>query len=150
MLTDIGEVLLCRFEFETLTVWALPGGGVEQGEDHETALRRELAEEIGLTGATIGAQVWVREHLITFTNGLWDGQRDHVYLVDAPTRFDVQPMLSWDELRAEHLYEFRWWQVAEIEELDDPRVVFAPRRLGVLLRQFIADGPPAAPIDTGV
>lgn len=29
--------------------WRLPGGGRKRGEDAETAIRRELAEEIGMT-----------------------------------------------------------------------------------------------------
>ncbi|KXT81812.1 NUDIX hydrolase [Streptococcus panodentis] len=34
--------------------WFLPGGQIEEGEDHQTALERELIEELGFT-AQIGA-----------------------------------------------------------------------------------------------
>ncbi|MDP9465373.1 MAG: NUDIX domain-containing protein, partial [Actinomycetota bacterium] len=54
------RVLLVRFEFPTATRWALPGGGLEPGEDHLDALRRELEEELGLVDAVIGPQIWHR------------------------------------------------------------------------------------------
>ncbi|MBB2713244.1 UNVERIFIED_ORG: 8-oxo-dGTP pyrophosphatase MutT (NUDIX family) [Rhizobium etli] len=47
-----GSVLLVRRSSERRTHpdrWSLPGGHVEDGEDAETALRRELLEEIGVT-----------------------------------------------------------------------------------------------------
>lgn len=154
MVTDDHHVLLCRFEFSddpggVRTVWALPGGGVEPDEDHHTALRRELAEEVGLTDATIGTQVWFREHIITLSGGLWDGQRDQVYLVAVTERFEPRPAMTWEQLNAEHLHELRWWHVDDIGP-GDAHTVFAPRRLGPLVRSLVTDGPPAEPIDTGI
>lgn len=152
LVTPEGSVLLVRFEFATATVWALPGGGLEPGEDHLTALRRELIEEVGLHDVAIGAHVWTREHVIPFEDGLWDGQRDIVHIV--PTeRFEPRPTLSWDQLRAERLHEIRWWTLDEIEAVTaDPAaaVVFAPRRLGELLRLFQRDGIPESPLASGI
>ena len=42
------RILLCRQEKPGREYWLLPGGGVEGGETLETALRRELGEELGL------------------------------------------------------------------------------------------------------
>lgn len=39
-------------------VFATPGGKVESGEDHRTALLRELEEELGLRIARVGATVY--------------------------------------------------------------------------------------------
>jgi 8-oxo-dGTP diphosphatase len=150
LLTPDRHVLLCRFDFDDATVWALPGGGLEHGEDHVTALRRELDEELGLDDVTIGPQVWFREHLIAFTSGLWDGQREQVYRVDVAERFEPRPRLTWEELHAEHLHELRWWHLDELDAVDDPRVLFAPRQLASLLRRFVTDGFPPEPIDSGV
>jgi 8-oxo-dGTP diphosphatase len=147
LVTPDERVLLVRFEFPTRTVWALPGGGLETGEDHLTALRRELVEEVGLHDVEIGAHVWTREHVIPFIDGSWDGQRDQVHLV-ATEGFEPQPALSWDQLRAEHLHEIRWWTFAEVEQAAD--VWFAPRRLGELLRSLVDHGEPTTPVDTGV
>ena len=146
LVTPDRDILLVRFEFPTATVWALPGGGLEQGEDHETALRRELAEEVGLHDVALGPHVWNREHIIPFLDGRWDGQRDRVYLVETE-RFDPDPALSWEQLRAERVHELRWWH---IEELADADLRFAPRALPSLLRALIDDGPPTSPVDTGV
>ena len=43
-----GRVLLCRHEKPGKQYWLLPGGGVNSGESLVEALRRELAEEIGI------------------------------------------------------------------------------------------------------
>ena len=148
LLTPAEDVLLVRFEFPTRTVWALPGGGVEPHESHPGALHRELAEEVGLTDITLGPHVWDREHITPHENGLWDGQRDRIYLTPVAERFEPIPELSWDQLRAERLHELRWWTVSEIEAAAN--IWFAPRRLGELLRHLILHGPPPTPVDTGI
>jgi 8-oxo-dGTP diphosphatase len=43
-----GRVLLCRHEKPGKEYWLLPGGGVNTGESLVDALRRELAEELGI------------------------------------------------------------------------------------------------------
>ena len=80
IITPETQVLLVRFEFPAGTRWALPGGGLDPGEDHVAALRRELVEEVGLHHADIGPHIWTREHQIPFINGQWDGQREHIHL----------------------------------------------------------------------
>jgi 8-oxo-dGTP pyrophosphatase MutT (NUDIX family) len=139
------RVLLVRFEFPGGTRWALPGGGLEPGETHLQALHRELDEELGLRGAEIGPHIWNRFHIIPFVNGLWDGQRERIHLVQSPA-FEPAPRLSWEELNAELMFEVRWWQPGDIS--DDP--LFAPSRLRTHLDGLLRDGPPKQPVDVGV
>ena len=138
------RVLLVRLEFPHWTGWAMPGGGVDEGETDEAALRRELAEEAGLDGFELGSIVWTRRHLLEF--GDWDGQVERYYLVRAPAA-DPAPRLTWAQLNAEHMTAIRWWTVSELEAAEDE---FAPRRLPALVRELILHGMPTAPIDAGV
>jgi 8-oxo-dGTP diphosphatase len=150
LLTPDASILLVRFEFPTATVWALPGGGLDPGEDHLTALHRELHEEVGLVGAEIGLHVWTREQIIEFIDGDWDGQRDQYHHVPVPERFEPTPAMSWEQLRDERLHELRWWTIEEIAAATDAGTRFAPGRLAELVRDLADRGLPTNPVDTGV
>ena len=140
------RVLLVRFEFPTATRWALPGGGLERGESHVEALRRELEEEVGLVGAAIGPQIWHRLHIVPFLNGEFDGQREQIHLVQSDA-FEPEPRLSWEQMNAEFVYELRWWTVDEIAASD---AHFVPGELHTLLSTLLRDGPPNVPVDVSV
>jgi 8-oxo-dGTP diphosphatase len=139
------RTVLAHFDFGHDSLWATPGGGIDPGESDEHALRRELAEELGLENARIGPCVWVRENLFQNPLGDYDGQRERYYLVRTG-RFEPKPHLSPEQLRAEYVVGFRWWTVDEIEASEEE---FAPTRLAGLLRALLADGPPDEPIDVG-
>lgn len=153
VVTPDHHVLLVRFEFPAGTRWALPGGGLDQGEDHRTALARELREEVGLADVEIGPHVWTREHRIAFVDGRWDGQREHIHLVEVPARFEPRPSLSWEQLAAEYLHEIRWWHRDEISagfDASDTDTSFAPTALAIHLSELLDRGIPSEPVDVGV
>jgi 8-oxo-dGTP diphosphatase len=141
-----GRILLVRFEFPDRSVWACPGGGLESGESHEAALRRELREEVGLELEELGPCVWTRTHIIPFLDGLWDGQVERFHLVETAS-FVPSPLLTVEQLRAEFVTDVRWWTP---EELAASRETHAPRRLPQLVVDLRERGAPPAPIDAGV
>jgi 8-oxo-dGTP pyrophosphatase MutT (NUDIX family) len=45
---DAGRVLFVRHTYGDRDAWELPGGGVRRREEAETAVRREMREELGI------------------------------------------------------------------------------------------------------
>ena len=91
--------------------YALVGGGVEAGEDTETALRRELREETGLEVGVVRL-VWIEEP------GEPYGEQ-HIYLCEY---IGGEPLLAADSeeandnKRGQNLYEPVWLPVSELPE----------------------------------
>jgi ADP-ribose pyrophosphatase YjhB (NUDIX family) len=48
VIDDQGRVLLLKHVFRTGTGWGIPGGFIDEGEQPEAAIKRELVEETGL------------------------------------------------------------------------------------------------------
>jgi len=145
VLDEADRILLVRFSARDREIWLTTGGGIEEGETDEEAVRRELLEEAGLEEFELGPLVWTRTVHAPLGGGRWDGQSERFYLVRTPS-FEPLPRLTWEELRAEGMTAVRWWTLAEVEAAE---TLFAPRRLPLLLRELLLHGPPPAPIDVG-
>jgi 8-oxo-dGTP pyrophosphatase MutT (NUDIX family) len=146
VMDESGEVLLVKFSSVSgHTWWAAPGGGLEGTEDHLGAARRELREELGRDDIVIGPEIGRRTHTLSFNNGPWMTQSERWFMARCP-RFEVRSEVV-SNLASEHVTDVRWWSV---EELSDPGVVTAPRRLAALVAQLRSGRIPGPDTDLGV
>jgi 8-oxo-dGTP pyrophosphatase MutT (NUDIX family) len=126
--------------------WLLVGGGVEAGETHEDAARREVFEETGIRDVEIGPWLWKREKVITMT---WAGDAvtrvvERFYLGRVPSSADVT-FAHQTALESKTITGYRWWTVAEVldREADE---LFLPPGLGGLLSDLTTGVMPATPV----
>jgi TDG/mug DNA glycosylase family protein len=113
LLVDADErIMLVQYENpEThATWWGTPGGGIEPAEDHSTALRRELREELGLEEFETGLLVWTHESTFPWAQRLMHQVND-VYLVRVHAH-EPQPTI---DLAEEAVADYRWWTLDELE-----------------------------------
>lgn len=71
--------------------WYLPGGGVKKGESIDAALIRELAEEVGITDATI-------ERVLGVYHSCREGKDDHIVIFVAHAGPDASATLHRTDL----------------------------------------------------
>ncbi|MFD9654876.1 NUDIX hydrolase [Streptomyces mirabilis] len=142
------RTLLCRFVLPEKVVWATPGGGIEAGESPQAALRRELHEEIGLVIDDSPPHVWHRRVVAPGWVSGYDGAIEDYFLIRTAA-FRPNGALSSDELAAENITGFRWWQLSEIADYQGPDL-FGPRDLAGPLTGLIKGGVPDQPLELGL
>ncbi|WNG26925.1 NUDIX hydrolase [Cystobacter fuscus] len=119
------RVLLHRLE--TDTIWALPGGRVEPGEESAATVVRELREELGIE-ATVSHLLWVAENFFPHA-----GRNYHeLGMYFEVTLPDDSPLLTgpgpYFGSEPGAVLRFQWFTLEELERLD-VRPAFLTRAL---------------------
>ena len=137
------RVLMVRWAFpDRAGAWGLPGGGIEPGESHADAVRRELLEEVGHHLADPGPCVAHRTQVYGIGGG-YDGQEEWFYLARVQ-RFTPRGELSDEELAAENVVEVRWMTLDELAAIPvDGPVRFHDGAADLLARLAREGHPPA-------
>jgi predicted amidohydrolase len=140
-----GRALLVRYADERAAGdwWGVPGGGLDPGEDHLAAVRRELREELARDDLAVGP--WIGRRCHTFWLGRWMTQRERWVLCRAEP-FEVDPAHV-RTLAAEAIRELRWWSAGELRA-EGP--VATPRDLPDLLDRIAGGDLPGPDDDLGV
>lgn len=112
------------------------------------ALRREMAEELGLAVPDDVAHVWHQRVLAAGHVEGYDGVINDYYLIRTD-RFVPRGCLGKAGLRAESITAFRWWGPEELRGYRGTAIV-APPNLASLLEHLLESGPPASPLDLGL
>ncbi|HEV3399725.1 MAG TPA: NUDIX domain-containing protein, partial [Actinomycetes bacterium] len=140
-----GRALLVRYTDRRAVAswWGVPGGGLDPGEDHLAAVRRELREELARDDLRVGPWIGRRRH--TFWLGRWMTQRERWVLCRAEP-FEVDPAHV-TTLDAEGIGELRWWSAGELRASG---AVVTPRDLPELLDRIGRGDLPGPDEDLGV
>jgi 8-oxo-dGTP pyrophosphatase MutT (NUDIX family) len=125
-----GRTLLVQYRRPVgdATWWGTPGGGIDPGEDAESALRRELHEEVGLHGFELGPLLYEHVGEFPWARVLYR-QQNVTYLV----RVHAHEPRATIDLDAEGVVAVRWWT---IDEMERSREQFAPPDLPERVRSL--------------
>lgn len=102
--------------------WVTPGGGLEENESYQEALKREIYEETGITDIEIGNCVINRVVNLELIGEKYFLERFYLVKTDC----EEIDMIHVTELEKSVIVDYRWWSVEEIKSSDE--VIF-PREL---------------------
>ncbi len=121
VLNKRNEIFLFRYTFDFVaekeSIWITPGGGLDEGESFEEALKRELFEELGIELTEPAPFVFYRNPLYELKNGGTVQSEERFYLVacdDKTFSYD-----GWTESENKRMTAGKWWSVEEIRQSEE-------------------------------
>ncbi|MBP3618905.1 MAG: NUDIX domain-containing protein [Lachnospiraceae bacterium] len=120
VLNEQNQIFLFRYTFdffaEKESIWITPGGGLDDGESFEEALKRELFEELGieLSGSDSTPQIYYRFPLYELKSGKTVQSEERFYLVRLDeTEFSYA---GWTENENKRMTAGKWWSLEKIKQ----------------------------------
>ena len=115
------QIFLFQYNFDYLAdgkpIWITPGGGLEEGESFEAALKRELFEELGVNITSNCPEVYYRNPVYTLKNGDRVQSVEKFFLVNVSEK--VFSLEHWTESEKKRMSAGKWWSVEEIKKSRD-------------------------------
>ncbi len=108
--------LFCyTFDFfvEKASIWITPGGGLDDGENFDEALKRELLEELGIELTEPAPFVFYRNPLYELKNGETVRSEERFYLVYCEE--EMFSYAGWTESENKRMTAGKWWSAEEIK-----------------------------------
>tara|TARA_R110000868_G_scaffold58025_10_gene179013 strand:- start:8470 stop:8964 length:495 start_codon:yes stop_codon:yes gene_type:complete len=91
--------------------WVTIGGEIDAGEDVMEAVRREIAEETGLTVVRLGQAVWYAEHVLMVKGEPRLFQETFVLAYTDATELSRE---GWTAEEAQVIEHLKWWERDEL------------------------------------
>lgn len=116
------EIFLFQFNFDYFAkgnvVWITPGGGLEDGETFDMALKREVFEELGIKLNQCYKQIYYRNPIYSLKNGELAQCEERFFLVylDGKEEFSF---INWTEHESKRMLYGKWWSIADIQQSED-------------------------------